>query len=113
MDVLYRIGEGTAADVLEGLAEPPTYSTVRALLRILEDKGHVSHQADGPRYVYAPAVDRQQARRAAVRHLVDTHFGGSAERLLMALARRPDLEMTQEQVDQVAGAIRRARREGR
>jgi predicted transcriptional regulator len=113
MDVLFRLGEGTAADVLEGLADPPSYSTVRALLRILEDKGHIGHRADGPRYVYAPAVDREKARRAAVSHLVNTFFGGSAERLLLAVARRSDLEMTPEEAEQLSSAIGRARKEGR
>jgi len=113
MDVLYRLGEATAADVMEGLADPPTYSTVRALLRILEDKGHISHRADGPRYVYAPAVGTEKARRAAVSHLVDTFFGGSAEQLLVALLRRPELDVSQAQVDQIARAIGRAGKEGR
>jgi len=113
MDVLYRLGEGTAADVMEGLADPPTYSTVRALLRILEDKGHIAHRADGPRYVYAPAVGRERARRAAVSHVVDTFFGGSAEKLLLALLRRPDIEMSQEQIEKLARAIGRAGKEGR
>jgi len=110
--MLYRLGEGTVADVMEGLADPPTYSTVRALLRTLENKGHVQHRADGPRYVYAPLVDREQARRAAVRHVVRTFFGGSAERLLLTLARRPDLEMTRQQVDELTTAIGRARKAG-
>jgi predicted transcriptional regulator len=113
MDVLYRLGEATVAEVMEQLADPPTYSAVRSTLRILEDKGHIAHREDGPRYVYAPAVGREKARRAALDHLVDTFFEGSAEQALATLLRRSDLEMSESQIERLARAIRRAGEEGR
>ena len=113
MDVLYRLGEATVAEVMEELADPPTYSAVRSTLRILEDKGHIAHREDGPRYVYVPAVGREKARRAAIDHLVDTFFEGSAEQALAALLRRSDLEMSESQIERLARAIRRAGEEGR
>jgi predicted transcriptional regulator len=113
MDVLYRLGEATVAEVMEELADPPTYSAVRSTLRILEDKGHIAHREDGPRYVYVPAVGREKARRAAIDHLVDTFFEGSAEQALAALLRRSDLEMSEPQIERLARAIRRAGEEGR
>ena len=113
MDVLYRLGEATVAEVMEQLADPPTYSAVRSTLRILEEKGHITHRDDGPRYVYAPAVGREKARRAALDHLVDTFFEGSAEQALATLLRRSDLEMSESQIERLARAIRRAGEEGR
>lgn len=113
MDVLYRVGEATVAEVMEEMADPPGYSAVRATLRILEDKGHVVHREDGPRYVYAPAEGREKARRAAMDHLVDTFFEGSAEAALAALLRRSDLEMSESDIERLTGAIRRAGEEGR
>jgi predicted transcriptional regulator len=113
MDVLYRLGEATVAEVMEQLADPPTYSAVRSTLRILEEKGHIAHRDDGPRYVYAPAVGREKARRAALDHLVDTFFEGSAEQALATLLRRSDLEMSESQIERLARAIRRAGEEGR
>jgi len=113
MDVLYRLGEATVAEVMEEMAAPPTYSAVRSTLRILEDKGHIAHREDGPRYVYAPAVGREKARRAALDHLVDTFFEGSAEQALATLLRRSDLEMSESQIERLARAIRRAGEEGR
>src|SRR5262249_9913341 len=79
MDVLYRRGKATAHEILEGLADPPSYSAVRALLSLLEERGHVRHSADGRRYVYAPAVTRGVAQKSAVSHLLKTFFGGSVE----------------------------------
>lgn len=113
MDVLYRRGEATVAEVMEDLEDPPTYSAVRSILRVLEEKGHISHREDGPRYVYAPAVGRERARKAALDHLVDTFFEGSAENALVALLRRSDLELPDPQIRKLARAIRRAREEGR
>jgi predicted transcriptional regulator len=113
MDILYRLGEATVAEVIEQLAEPPSYSAVRSTLRILEEKGHVEHRVDGPRYVYVPAVGRERARRAALDHVVDTFFEGSAEQALAALLRRSDLELSEAQIERLARAIRRAGDEGR
>ncbi|MCA9255608.1 MAG: BlaI/MecI/CopY family transcriptional regulator, partial [Phycisphaerales bacterium] len=79
MDIIYAMERATAVDVRERMAEPPSYSAVRATLRILEEKGHLSHEQDGPRYVYVPTVPREAARKSAVRHLIDTFFDGSAQ----------------------------------
>lgn len=113
MDVLYRLGEATVAEIMEQLADPPTYSAVRSVVRILEDKGHISHREDGPRYVYAPAVKREKARRAALDQLVDTFFEGSSEQALVALLRRSDLDMSDSQIERLAKAVRKAGDEGR
>ena len=80
MDVVYRLGRATAAEVQEGLPDPPSYSAVRALLRVLEEKGHLRHEQDGPRNVYVPTVPRDAARSSAVRALLETFFGGSRAR---------------------------------
>ncbi|MGH7591805.1 MAG: BlaI/MecI/CopY family transcriptional regulator [Gemmatimonadales bacterium] len=113
MDVLHRRGEATVGEVLDELEDPPTYSAVRSILRILKTKGHVTHRADGSRYVYAPAVPRDRARRAAVDHLVETFFNGSVERTMAALLRREDLALSEAALRRLAREIRRAEGEGR
>lgn len=113
MDVLYRRGEATVAEVMEELADPPTYSAVRSILRVLKEKGHIVHRTDGPRYVYAPAVGRDRARRAALDHVVNTFFDGSAEHALAALLSRSDLALSDTQIRRLAREIRRAGEEGR
>src|SRR6202171_6712860 len=85
MDVLYKLERATVADVLRKLADQPSYATVRAQLRMLEEKGHVRHEEHGLRYVYVPTVPRDVARRSALRHLVETFFEGSAEKVVAAL----------------------------
>ena len=85
MDVLYKLGRATVGEVLPHLRNQPHYSTVRAQLRILEEKGHARHDEDGLRYVYYPVVSRDEARRSALRHLMDTFFDGSAEKVVSAL----------------------------
>lgn len=85
MDILYRQGRATAAEVLAAMDDPPSYSAVRALLRILEDKGHLKHEQDGTRYLYEPALPRERARKSALRRMVDTFFEGSAEQVVAAL----------------------------
>src|SRR5881394_2633802 len=85
MDVLHARGQATAAEVQTGLPDPPSYSAVRALLRILEEKGHISHEQDGPRYVYLPTIARDNAQRSALRHILQTFFDGSAEQAISAL----------------------------
>jgi predicted transcriptional regulator len=113
MELLYRLGEGTVADVMAELVHPPSYSAVRSTLRILEEKGHVVHRADGPRYVYVPAEGRETAQRAALNHVVDTFFDGSADHALVTLLRRSDLELSEKQIQRLSRAIQRAREEGR
>jgi predicted transcriptional regulator len=85
LDVLYRRGRATAADIRKALPDPPSYSAVRALLRILEAKGHVRHEQHGPRYIFVPTLPREAAKRSALRHLVNTFFEGSASQVMAAL----------------------------
>ncbi len=109
MDVLYRLGEGTVSTVLEHIPDPPSYSAVRAMLRLLEEKGHVRHKQQGPRYVYVPTRSREKARRSAVRHLVSTFFDGSAELAVAALLDASDKKLSSEELDRLAQMIREAR----
>jgi predicted transcriptional regulator len=113
MDVLYRRGEATVAEVMDDLKDPPTYSAVRSILRVLKEKGHIIHRDDGPRYVYAPAVGAERARKDALDHVVNTFFDGSAERALAALLSRSDLDLSEAQIRRLAGEIRQAGEEGR
>jgi len=113
MDVLYARGKATVAEVMEDLPDPPTYSAVRATLRILEEKGHVYHEQDGPRYVYVPSVETERARKAALSHLVATFFDGSEEEAVVTLLRMSDVELTEEEVVQIRERIRDARGKGR
>ena len=112
MDVIYRRGRATAADVLEDIPDPPSYSAVRALLRLLEEKGHVRHEQDGPRYVYLPTVGRDRAKKTALRHVLQTFFNGSAEQALSALLDESDTRLSDLELDRLARLIDRARRTG-
>jgi predicted transcriptional regulator len=111
MDILHRRRKATAHEVLEGLADPPSYSAVRALLRLLEDRGHIKHTVDGQRYVYAPAVTRGDARKSALSHLLKTFFAGSVEEAVAALVDRSKL--SREELDRLSDIIDRAKKEGR
>lgn len=113
MDVLFRLGEATGAEVMEGLPDPPSYSAVRAMLRILEEKGQISHTQDGPRYVYRPTVAPDKARRSALRHVLRTFFDGSAERAVAALLDDAGTDLTDAELDRLATLIEQARTEGR
>ena len=113
MDVLHRVGPSAVAAVREGLADPPSYSSVRALLRILVEKGHVRHRADGPRYIYEPVTPRSAQRESAMRHLVRTFFDGSTEDAVLALLQSSDRKLSRKQVDDLVRRIADARREGR
>ena len=112
MDVIYRHGKVTAAEVLAELPDPPSYSAVRAMLRLLEEKGHVRHEQDGPRYVYTPTVHRDKARRSALRHLVRTFFDGSTEDAVAALLQN-DAGMRDEELERLSQLIDAAKKEGR
>jgi predicted transcriptional regulator len=112
MDILYRRGRATAAEVMEDLPGDPSYSTVRTHLRILETKGHVRHEQDGVRYVYTAAVPRHSARRSALRHLVDTFFDGSAEKVVSALLGGEGARLDESQLDRIAALVDKARKEG-
>lgn len=113
MDVIYARGRATVAEVLEQLPDPPTYSAVRALLRILEEKGHLRHEQDGPRYVFVPTVPAEKARESALRHLLRTFFDGSAEGAVAALLDLEASELSTEEFERLAERIERARKEGR
>lgn len=113
MDVIYSRGQATAAEVLEGLPDPPSYSAVRAMLRVLEDKGHLRHEQQGPRYVFLPTVPREQARRSALDQLVQTFFDGSTEQAVAALLDRSDRALSNAELDRLARLIAQARKEGR
>jgi predicted transcriptional regulator len=112
IDILYRRGRATAADVMEDLPGDPSYSTVRTQLRVLEDKGHVRHEEDGPRYVYTPAVPRGTVRRSALKHLVETFYEGSVEQAVAALLGGEGSRLSDEQLDRIEDLIKRARKEG-
>ncbi|MEZ4383055.1 MAG: BlaI/MecI/CopY family transcriptional regulator [Nannocystaceae bacterium] len=112
MEALYG-GDGlTAAEVREAMDDPPGYSAVRALLRILEEKGHVRHEQSGPRYVFWPVVSRAKAGRSALKSLVDTFFGGSPEEAVAALLDSSE-ELGASELDRLAELIDAARKEGR
>src|SRR6476659_9511570 len=111
MDILFRRGRATAAEVMQDLPGDPSYSTVRTQLRVLEDKGHVRHEEDGVRFVYSPAVARHAARRSALRHLLATFFDGSPEKAVAALLGGEGSKLTDEQLDRIAGLIAKARKE--
>ena len=112
MDVLYRRTRATAADVMAELPGEPNYSTVRTQLRVLEDKGHVRHEEEGGRYVYAPAVPRHAARKSALKHLVETFFDGSAEQVVAAVLGGEASRLSDEELDRVSALIDKARKEG-
>jgi len=113
MDVLYRQGRATAADVRAGMPDPPSYSAVRTLLRILEDKGHVRHEPDGVRYVYVPVVGAAKAQRSALKHLVDTFFGGSASRGMAALFELSGGDLDETELRRLRQMIDEARKRGK
>jgi predicted transcriptional regulator len=112
MDLLFQRGRATAADVQRELPDAPSYSAVRALLRILEDKGHVRHEQDGPRYVYVPRHALQTARRSALRHVVQTFFEGSAEQAMAALIDENGRKLSDDELRRMGELIERARKEG-
>ena len=113
MDILHRVPQATVAMVRKELASPPSYSAVRALLRILEEKGHIRHLVDGPRYLYEPVAPRTVLRQSAMRHLVRTFFDGSTEDAVAALLESGDKKLSRKQLDELARRIAAARREGR
>ena len=112
MDILYRRGKATAGEVLGDLAGNPHYSTVRTQLRVLEEKGHVTHEEDGVRYVYMPATPRRAARKSALRHLVDTFFDGSAEQVVAAVLGGEGAKLSEEELDRIAELVDKAKKEG-
>ncbi len=113
LDVLYKLGRATAAEVRAALPDRPSYSAVRASLRILEQKGHAKHEEQGLRYVFLPAVPEGKARRSAVKHLLETFFHGSPEQAVATLLDVASAELTPEDLDRIARRIEQARKEGR
>jgi predicted transcriptional regulator len=113
MVVLYRLGRATAAEVHDSIPDPPSYSAVRALLRVLEEKQHIRHEAQDLRYVFIPVIPRDKARRSAVRHLLDTFFGGSTEQAVATLLDVSARDLSQEDLDRLAALVDKARKEGR
>lgn len=113
MDILHRRGRATAHEVLDDLPDPPSYSAVRALLRLLEERGHVRHTQEDQRYVYRPAVAPSDARKSALSHLVKTFFAGSVEDAVAALVESSRTKLSREELDRLAELIDRAKTEGR
>ena len=112
MDILYKRGKATASEVLGDLPGTPHYSTVRTQLRVLEEKGHVTHEEEGVRYVYMPALPRRTARKSALRHLVDTFFDGSAEQVVAAVLGGEGARLSEDELDRIAELIEKAKKEG-
>ncbi|HVS12317.1 MAG TPA: BlaI/MecI/CopY family transcriptional regulator [Thermoanaerobaculia bacterium] len=113
LDVVYRLGRASVSQVRDLLPDAPSYSAVRGLMRILEDKGHLRHEQDGPRYVYSPTVSRDEARRSALSHLVETFFGGSVEGAVATLLDLESSAVDDATYRRLAELIERARKEGR
>jgi predicted transcriptional regulator len=113
MDAVYRLGQATAADVLENMPDPPGYSAVRTMLRLLEEKGYLRHDQDGPRYVYVPTLSRDKARESALKQLVQTFFDNSTEQTVAALLDMSKSKMSGEELERLSKLIEKARKEGR
>jgi predicted transcriptional regulator len=113
MDILYRLGRATANEVMAELSGEPHYSTVRTQLRVLESKGHVRHEEQGLRFVYMPTVPRYAVRQSALRHLMETFFEGSPEKMLSTLLGPEGSKLSEEELDRLAGLIEKAKKGGR
>jgi len=113
MDILHRRGEATVAEIMAELPDPPTYSAVRSVLRILGEKNLIRYKEDGPRYVYFPAQDTEAARDDVLAHVVRTYFAGSPEQAVTALLRMSDVDMKDDDITRLRDTIRRARQSGR
>jgi len=113
MDIIYRLGRATAGEVMERLTGEPAYSTVRAQLRVLEDKGHLRHEEHGLRYVYLPSVPRHMVRQSALKHLVDTFFEGSAGKAVAALLGKEGFKISEEELERISELIEKAKKEHR
>lgn len=113
MDIIYSRGKASATEVMESLPDPPSYSAVRALLRVLEEKGHLRHVQDGQRYVYSPTVERERAKRSALRRVLQTFFDDSAEDAVAALLDISQEKLSDDELRRMENLIKQARREGR
>src|SRR3989440_11169922 len=113
MEILYQRGKASANEVREAMEDAPGYSAVRAMLRVLEEKGHVKHQEEGLKYVYVPVVAREKAKRTAVQHVLDTFFAGSPEQIVAALLDVSASRLTRAELDRMSEMIEKAKREGK
>ena len=113
MEILFQRGKASATEVREAMTDAPGYSAVRAMLRIMEEKGHVKHQAEGLKYVYVPSIGRDKAKRTAVKHLMETFFNGSPEHVMAALLDVSSRQLSSEELDRMAQLIESARKEGK
>ena len=112
IDILYAQSRATAAEVQAALPDPPSYSAVRAMLRILEEKGHVRHEQDGPRYVYVPTVNRDNAKKSALKHVLQTFFEGSTSQAISALLDDHSTRLSDAELERLERLIQRARKTG-
>lgn len=113
MDVIYSRGQATAAEVQENMPDPPSYSAVRAMLRLLEEKGYLKHEQDGPRYLFKPTLAREKARKSALKQMLETFFDGSTEQAVAALLNLSKSKLSQEELDRLSSMIETAKKEGR
>ncbi len=113
MDIVYEMNKATVAQVLELIPDPPSYSTVRALLRVLEDKGHLKHTQQGPRYIYSPTLPREEASQNALKHVLKTFFDNSTEDIVAALLNISEEDLSEEEYKRLTKMIKKAQIEGR
>jgi predicted transcriptional regulator len=113
MDIIYQRGQATAAEVLQNLPNPPGYSAVRAMLRLLEEKGYLKHEQDGPRYLFKPTLARDKARKSAMKQMLETFFDGSTEQAVAALLNLSKSKLGKEELDRLSRMIETAKKEGR
>jgi len=113
MDAIYRLGRASVTEVMENIPDPPSYSAVRAMMGILETKGHLTHEQEGAKYVYLPTVARERARKTALRSLVSTFFDGSSREAITALLEMPDGKLSKGELDALSELIEKAKKEGR
>ncbi len=113
MDIIYEMNEATVAQVLELIPDPPSYSTVRALLGVLEEKGHLIHEQQGPRYIYSPTIPREEARQNALKHVLKTFFDNSTEEVVAALLNISEEDLSEEEYKRLTKLIKKAQNEGR
>ncbi|HVF90219.1 MAG TPA: BlaI/MecI/CopY family transcriptional regulator [Blastocatellia bacterium] len=113
MNVIYRLGQASATEVMENMPEPPSYSAVRTMLRLLEEKGYLKHDQDGPRYVYIPTMSREKASQSALKQLMQTFFDDSTEQAVAALLDISRSKLSNSELDKLSALIEQARKEGR
>ena len=113
MDIIYQLGQASAAEVLENMPDAPSYSAVRAMLRLLEEKGYLKHDTDGPRYVFVPTVNRDKARKSALQQMLQTFFDGSTEEAVATLLSMSRARLSKDELDRLSEMIEEARKKGR